>query len=152
MVKKFVLAGIFLLIIFFSGCLQLRNPSECDNPQMSCGSRAMCYHEVAVGLAVRGDAANAVIECSNIGNLNCVGTTSEMNNCFGDVAEISHNETVCDNIRYNPMQQWIDYAWISYKDECKRKAKIWDYNVDCMSVFFLLTPAALLFIVYRKKD
>lgn len=148
-------AAVFLLALFLSGCLYTTQEQECDIIVENGWEKATCFHEVAVGMAARGEGANAVSECNKIRTLEAFWVQTEANNCFSDVAEITHNNTICENIQYTLTQEVMDDVGLSYKQECIRKANalLEPYSINiCAGAFALLSPVALLaFLGFRKN-
>ncbi len=152
MVKgKIFLALGMLTILLISGCLATKEESECQNLKSKAftetwrvGEASMCYQELAIQYALNGDTEGAVEACMEAGNTtNLVSSFAEANknNCFSDIAAITHNETICNYISTGILEEPIGGVWSSYTEECKKKVTEYNYDLEGCGGFF---PAVIL--------
>ncbi|VVB98076.1 Uncharacterised protein [uncultured archaeon] len=165
----FVFAIALLALLVLSGCLMEKKISDCQAMEQSAtagaairkeltGAAATCYHEVAIYQAMTNTTVAAIDACRQIGDAGIFtpSTQSEMNNCYADVAEATHDNASCALIDVGTIENIGQFAgvWTSYRDQCYEKSKPANYSPElCRSAapFVLVPLLALLASAYRRK-
>ncbi|MFA5076844.1 MAG: hypothetical protein WC488_00240 [Candidatus Micrarchaeia archaeon] len=155
MVGKLLVAAAFCLLLFLAlaGCLQTKSPDECGGITESYwgAEKDSCYHEVAIGFAVRGDAGSAVQYCGMITPGSNAFSQSERNTCYANIAEALKNPEICNNIEDTSMVGDWTGAVEAYRAECVQKATPRDYTINfCSTTPLILASLLALFIAARR--
>ncbi|MDD5337686.1 MAG: hypothetical protein PHS02_04345 [Candidatus ainarchaeum sp.] len=152
MVKLFLVAAAFGLILL-AGCLQTRNPDDCEKITDTFWSseKMSCYHEVAMGFAVSGDNGNAVLYCGKIEPTVNAFSLSERNTCFTEIAEALSNRSICGLIEDTSITGDLLTPLRDYKQMCVDKATPKDYTINFCASPFILASLLLAVLVGRKK-
>ncbi|MEW6528640.1 MAG: hypothetical protein AB1391_02005 [Candidatus Micrarchaeota archaeon] len=155
----FFLSFVFLTFFFFAGCIIPKSESECDELKretllnnLAWGDVAMCYHEVAMGYALKGNSQSAVQMCDEIstgGKLSWI-EASERNMCYFDIAEQLRDENICDKISASWFEHptWFEDPTKHYKNQCKEKVEKAKNrgNVLLCPTIFIFVPMILFFL------
>lgn len=167
MVRKIPVVFAFAALLLFAGCLTTKDEADCEAlteksflNNLSWGEVSMCYHEVAVGYALKNDSANALAYCGDVNPSGGFVEKSEQNNCYSDIAQILRNETICDNIQTSFAEEPVgDFSVASYNVTksyltlCKEKSQPRSVSANlCTSTAFMLAPLLFALYSYYKKE
>lgn len=153
MVKKTLFLAIAAML-FLAGCLVTKSDEDCSNlkaasigDKLKVGQLPMCYHEVALGHALKGEKQSAIDSCKKIGETGVAIADNEMNNCFEEVAEAFNDTTICDEIHTTFTQNPLYMVWDYQKKDCETRAQPKNYDLGLCFIGPLMLAAPLLFSI-----
>lgn len=145
-IKHIVIFVFFGLIC--TGCLTITDENNCIT--LKGREKEMCYHEAAVGYALRKDSAGeqkAIEMCKKI-PVNW-WSENQRNRCFFDVAKTLHKKEICDEMETGLIESGFERVRMDYKDYCKENAKPFKADFSMCSSLFILSILPLLVFISR---
>ena len=155
------LIAITIAFILLYGCVHITTDAECLS--YSGEQRDRCYHEAALGHALKGDVTQAVNSCNLIRTEEVVdveGTESvqtitkgllfgqgQHDACIMDVAEMTRNPDVCRNIEpeQDPLAGEVDPMESLCRDNAAQPGEY-----KCFSTMFMLFALGAAFAFYKQ--
>ncbi len=163
MVRKYLLAAFALILILslLPGCIKTRDETDCANiadpsqpVSLYAGEAAMCYHEAAMGHALRSESDAALADCQLVETTGGVIAQSEANNCYNEIAGIMKNQTICSYIKNTVISQptLFDAVTSNFTTECMKGAEQKPPSDLKLCAGFVLGPLAFLFLLVWRKS